>query len=80
MTCLVSGNTVVTECRCKNDVVVEVTLSACKRMLSFEALSFGLKVPEENGDEEGMHALESGKQQEMDFGVCVGSGATVVCR
>ena len=75
-----SGNTVMMQCWCKNGVIVEVTLSACTRMLPFEALSFGLKVPEENGDEEGMQALESGKQQEMDFGVCVGSGATVVCR
>ena len=69
-----SGNT------CADRSVVEFTLSACKRMLPFEALSFGLKVLEESGDGEGLQTLESGKQQEMDFGVCVGSGATVVCR
>jgi hypothetical protein len=40
-------------------------------MLAFEALSFGLKTPEEE---------TRGQQQAMDFGVCVGEGAAVVCR
>jgi hypothetical protein len=52
------------------------TLCACKRMLPFEALSFGLKVPEEH--EEGDAAPS--REQYMNFGISVGAGATVVCR
>ena len=40
-------------------------------MLAFEALSFGLKIPDEGA------MLET---QAMEFGVCVGEGAAVVCR
>ena len=53
-----------------------LTLFAGKRMLPFEALSFGLKVPvdQEPGDD------APSREQFMDFGVSVGSGATLVCR
>ncbi len=58
------------------NVYLYLTLCACKRMLPFEALSFGLKVPDEH--EEGDAAPS--REQHMDFGVSVGAGASVVCR
>jgi hypothetical protein len=59
-----------------SNVCDHLTLFACKRMLPFEALSFGLKVPvdQEHGDG------AASREQIMDFGVSVGSGATLVCR
>jgi hypothetical protein len=64
--------------------VAVLILSACKRMLPFEALSFGLRGSSEaNGDGADNHAAGEGSEAVeavFDFGISIGAGAVVVCR
>jgi hypothetical protein len=68
----------------KNVFVAVLILSACKRMLPIEALSFGLRGSSEaNGDRADALAVGGGGEAVeavFDFGISIGTGAVVVCR
>ncbi len=64
----------------------ELILFTCKRMLPFEALSFGLRGSNNaSKDEAGADFAGEGEKEcvgeaVFDFGISIGTGAVVVCR